>query len=237
MALRRTAGVSSPAARARPRGWSEHVRKDSAMPDAADQAQTHPEGARIRRFLEDGTDRMLDELREWVRIPSIAAQPEEAVDMQRSAHWLAGRLRELGLETRLLPTGDSAAVYGELLVDDSLPTVLVYSHHDVRHAKPEEWVETAPFEPVLRDGRLYGRGASDAKGQVIAHLWGLAAHLDAQESGRPAVNLKLLVEGEEEMGSPNLAELLEEHADLFSCDVVVFSDTLQWKGGNPAVVT
>jgi acetylornithine deacetylase/succinyl-diaminopimelate desuccinylase-like protein len=195
----------------------------------------HDPARRIRHHLD--RDRMLDELREWVRIPSIAAQPEHAPDLQRSARWLAGRLRDLGFEVRLLETGDAVAVFGERHVGDDLPTVLVYSHHDVRHAKPEEWLETSPFEPVERDGRLYGRGASDAKGQIVAHLHGLAAHLAAQESGEAAVNLKLLVEGEEEMGSPHLAELLSEEEGMFDCDVIVFSDTLQWKNGNPAVVT
>jgi acetylornithine deacetylase/succinyl-diaminopimelate desuccinylase-like protein len=205
---------------------------------ATDRSTVAPEtSSLIREFLEFNRDQVIDELREWVRIPSIAAQPEHAVDVERSAHWLAGRLRDRGFSTELYPTGETVAVFGELHVDDALPTVLVYSHHDVRHAKPEEWVETGPFEPVLREGRVYGRGASDAKGQVIAHLWGLSAHLDTGTSGKPAVNLKILVEGEEEMGSPHFAALLEEHADLMACDYIVFSDTLQWKEGNPAVVT
>jgi acetylornithine deacetylase/succinyl-diaminopimelate desuccinylase-like protein len=189
----------------------------------------------VKEFLRAHRNEIVDELKEWVRIPSIAALPEHADDVQRSARWLAGRLRALGFDTRLVPTGDSVAVLAERRVADDLPTVLVYSHHDVRHAKPQEWLETSPFEPVLRDGRLYGRGASDAKGQVLAHLWGLAAHL--QHRDEPAVNLVVLVEGEEEMGSPHFARLLEDEAEALACDCIVFSDTLQWKEGNPAVVT
>jgi len=188
-------------------------------------------------YLQHHRGVMLDRLAEWVRIPSVAADPERAVEVVRSAHWLAAEMRAHGLSTTLYPTGDSVAVYGEWLVDPALPTVLVYSHHDVRHAKPDEWSETDPFTPVLRDGRLYGRGASDAKGQVMAHLWGLAAHLHAPGRHSPAVNLKLLVEGEEESGSPHLSALLEQEKERFACDLVVFSDTLQWKEHAPAAVT
>ncbi|WP_108250010.1 M20/M25/M40 family metallo-hydrolase [Planctomonas deserti] len=193
---------------------------------------------RLDAFLRENYDTILEQLSAWVRIPSIAAQPEHAVDVARSAHWLAGALRELGVSMELIETGDAVAVFGELKAASAdAPTVLIYSHHDVRHAKPEEWVETSPFEPVLRDGRLYGRGASDAKGQIMAHLWGLRAHQLATGSEAPAVNLKFLIEGEEEMGSPHFEELLAEQPDRFACDVIVFSDTLQWKEGQPALVT
>lgn len=191
----------------------------------------------IPAFLEQNRERLIAELSEWVRIPSIAAEPHHAVDLERSAHWLAGAFRSIGLDTHLIHMGGTVAVVAEWIVDPNLPTVLVYSHHDVRDAKQEEWAETGPFVPVLRDGRLYGRGASDAKGQVLAHLWGLRAHLSASDSAVPALNLKFLVEGEEEMGSPHLADLLDDHSARFACDAVVFSDTLQWQEGEPAVVT
>ncbi|WP_260981139.1 M20/M25/M40 family metallo-hydrolase [Curtobacterium pusillum] len=191
----------------------------------------------VGRFLGDHRGTMLGQLEHWVRIPSVASQPERAIDVERSARWLAAAMREVGLTTEVLWAGPSPTVYGEWIVDPSLPTVLVYSHHDVRHAKPEEWVETEPFQPVLRDGRLYGRWASDAKGQVVAHLWGLRAHLDERGGLGPAVNLKYIVEGEEELGSSHFAALLDEERERLACDVVVFSDTIQWKNGNPAVVT
>jgi len=201
--------------------------------------------ADVARFLDAHRQELVTQLSEWVRVPSVSSQPDRAVDVERSAHWLAGAMRAVGLDTEILRAGPAPAVYAELLVDPGQPTVLVYSHHDVRHAKPEEWSETSPWEPVLRDGRLYGRGASDAKGQVLAHLWGLRAHL-AERNGshagpdgtaRPAVNLKFLVEGEEELGSSHFAALLDQERERLACDVVVFSDTLQWKAGNPAVVT
>jgi len=210
---------------------------NAMTPASVDTADASAEDG-VAAFLRRNHDAILAELSSWVRIPSIAAQPEHAIDLERSAHWLAGSLRELGVSTELLRTGDAVAVFGQLRAEsDDAPTVLVYSHHDVRHAKPEEWQETSPFDPVLRDGRLYGRGASDAKGQVLAHVWGLRAHQSSRGSNAPAVNLKFLIEGEEEMGSPHFAELLAEQGDKLACDVVVFSDTLQWKEGNPAVVT
>lgn len=191
----------------------------------------------VARFLAAATADVLRQLSEWVTIPSVASQPERALEVERSARWLAAAMRDVGLRTEVLWAGPSPTVYGETEQDPARPTVLVYSHHDVRHAKPEEWVETDPFRPVLRDGRLYGRGASDAKGQVIAHLWGLRAHLEERGDAGPAVNLKYLVEGEEELGSGHLADLLERERERLRADVVVFSDTIQWKEGNPAVVT
>lgn len=192
---------------------------------------------RLRAFLTDSAPATTDALAEWVSIPSVAADPDRTGDMLRSARWIAQEMRNAGLSSTVYQTGEAAAVYGEWIVDESLPTVLVYSHHDVRHAKAEEWSITSPFEPVVRDGRLYGRGASDAKGQVMAHLWGLRAHLAATGRDRPMVNLKFLVEGEEETGSPHLRQLLEDHRDEFACDVIVFSDTVQWTVDDPGVVT
>ncbi|WIB36117.1 M20/M25/M40 family metallo-hydrolase [Curtobacterium sp. MCJR17_043] len=191
----------------------------------------------VGRFLADNREEVLGQLEHWVRIPSVASQPERSIDVERSARWLAAAMREVGLTTDILWAGPSPTVVGEWIVDPAKPTVLVYSHHDVRHAKPEEWAETEPFQPVLRDGRLYGRGASDAKGQVVAHLWGLRAHLAGRGDAGPAVNLKYVVEGEEELGSTHFASLLDQEHERLSCDVVVFSDTLQWKDGDPAVVT
>ncbi|PZE75695.1 M20/M25/M40 family metallo-hydrolase [Curtobacterium sp. MCBD17_019] len=214
----------------------------SATNDTTDTASndiaiTDTDATEVVRFLAEHRQRVVDELSAWVAIPSVGALPERAIDVERSAHWLAGELRAIGFTTELLRAGPSVAVYAEWQVDPALPTVLVYSHHDVRDAKPEEWKETAPFAPVFRDGRLYGRGASDAKGQMIAHLWGLRAHLATRPGGLPAVNFRVIVEGEEELGSTHFADLIETHRDRFACDVVVFSDTLQWKQGNPAVVT
>ncbi|WP_309127346.1 M20/M25/M40 family metallo-hydrolase [Microbacterium sp.] len=192
----------------------------------------------IARFLDEHAPQIIERLSEWVRIPSVAADPERQVEVARSANWLAAEMREIGIAASVVKTGDAMAVLGEMrAADPGAPTVLVYSHHDVRHAKAEQWQQTEPFTPIVRGGRLYGRGASDAKGQVMAHLWGVRAHLAAIGADRPAVNVKFLVEGEEEIASPNLAALLDDHAADLACDAIVFSDTLQWRVDAPAPVT
>src|SRR4051812_46088596 len=137
--------------------------------------------------------------------PSVAGVPERETELLRSANWLAGVLRETGFPTVEVWKAEGApAVYAEWCAAPGAPTVLIYSHHDVRAAKDEQWEETTPFKAVVRDGYLYGRGSSDAKGQVLAHVWGLRAHLAAAGAGAPTVNIKMLVEGEEETGSAQL---------------------------------
>jgi acetylornithine deacetylase/succinyl-diaminopimelate desuccinylase-like protein len=192
----------------------------------------------IRDWLDGRRDDLLAELIGWVRIRSVMGPPEHDVDLRRSAQWLAGTLREVGFPTvEVWPTGGPPSVFAEWpATSPGAPTVLVYSHHDVRAAKDETWEQTPPFEPTLRDGRLYGRGASDAKGQVLAHLWGLRAWL-AKGHEAPPVTLKMLVEGEEEMGSPHLAELLDDRCDRLGADLVVYSDTMLWAADAPAVCT
>jgi acetylornithine deacetylase/succinyl-diaminopimelate desuccinylase-like protein len=189
----------------------------------------------VHAFLAEHLPQLVTELSAWVRIPSVAGSDRD-LDVLRSAHWLAGTLTDVGFpRVELWRAGDSPAVFAEWITDPSKPTALVYSHHDVRAVKDGNWEETAPFEPVERRGRLYGRGASDAKGQLIAHLWGLRAHLRDRDA--PAVNLKVIVEGEEELGSPNLAALLEDRRADLAADVVLFSDTVLWRAGAPAACT
>ncbi|XVS62210.1 M20/M25/M40 family metallo-hydrolase [Actinosynnema sp. CA-299493] len=202
-----------------------------------------PEGdgevtGRVRGYLAEHRDRVVEELIGWVRLRSVAGESEHDVDLTRSAKWLAGALREVGFPV-VEEWGATGwpAVYAEWCEAPGAPTVLVYSHHDVRAAKDWQWEETPPFEPTLRDGRLYGRGTSDAKGQVMAHLWGVRAHLATTGRTAPAVNLKFLVEGEEEAGSPHFAGVIEEHRDRLDADLVMFSDTLLWRADHPAICT
>lgn len=192
----------------------------------------------VQRFLEANLQTLLDRLADWVRIPSIAGVPERKHHLTRSAKWLAGELRDLGFPTTEIWEGaEGPAVFAEWPGAPGARTVLVYSHHDVRAVKEENWDETAPFGPVFRDGRLYGRGSSDAKGQIMAHIWGIRAHLHATRRSAPAVNLKFIVEGEEEAGSPGLRDLLEAHRSRLGADTVIFSDTLLWRADHPALCT
>lgn len=179
-------------------------------------------------------DDIAAELADWVAIPSVDGQPEHERDLDRSAQWLTDTLLELGfspVETH----GSPPLVFAELRSVPHAPTVLVYSHHDVRVAAPEGWA-SPPFEPVRCGRRLYGRGSSDAKGQVLAHLWALRALL-ANGHGAPPVNLVLLIDGEEETGSPHLDRLLSDLGDRVRADLVVLSDTMTWSSDRPAVCT
>ena len=168
----------------------------------------------VRAFVAEHRQQLVDELSEWLRIPSISADPDYAGEVSRSADWLAQRLLRAGFPTvEIWPTAGLPAVYAEWPSDDpDAPTVLVYGHHDVQPVDPVELWETAPFEPLVRatefGEELVGRGAIDDKGQVYFHLVGLAAHLATTGRTSPAVNLKLIVEGEEESGSLHFAELL-----------------------------
>jgi acetylornithine deacetylase/succinyl-diaminopimelate desuccinylase-like protein len=162
----------------------------------------------------------------------------------RSADWLAGHLRGIGFPVvEIWPTGESGApglpsVYAQWpAADPAAPAVLVYGHHDVQPVEPlAEWA-TDPFQPVERGQQLIGRGASDDKGQVLFHTLGLRACMSAAGLAAPPVTLKLLIEGEEESGSPNFAELLRRAADRLSCDVIVISDTTMWAADVPSMCT
>ena len=154
--------------------------------------------------------RFVRELAELVRYPSVSSDPGHRGDMHRCAAWLADHLSRIGFdEARVLDTGGHPAVCGHWLRAPGRPTVLVYGHYDVQPADPiREW-STPPFQPAVRGGRIYGRGAADDKGQFFAHL--KAAEALLRTGGMLPVNVKCLLEGEEEIGSPNLAAFLDSH--------------------------
>ncbi|MBW5424444.1 dipeptidase [Streptomyces sp. BG9H] len=193
----------------------------------------------VRTYIENHRAAFLKDLAEWLRIPSVSAQPDHDEDVRRSAEWLAGRLKETGFPTaEVWQTPGAPAVFAEWPSDDPhAPTVLVYGHHDVQPAAREDGWHTDPFEPVIDGNRLYARGAADDKGQVFFHTLGVRAHLAATGRTAPAVNLKLLVEGEEESGSPHFRELIEAHKDRIAADAVIVSDTGMWSQDTPTVCT
>lgn len=193
----------------------------------------------VRTYIAQHRVAFLDDLTEWLRIPSVSAQPDHAPDVRRSADWLAAKLKETGFPTaEVWHTPGAPAVYAEWpSADPGAPTVLVYGHHDVQPAAREDGWNSDPFEPVVRDDRLYARGAADDKGQVLFHTLGVRAHLAATGRTTPAVHLKLLIEGEEESGSPHFRALVEEHADRLAADAVIVSDTGMWSEDTPTVCT
>ncbi|MET9059887.1 dipeptidase [Streptomyces antibioticus] len=193
----------------------------------------------VRTFIGQHRAAFLDDLAEWLRIPSVSAQPDHAPDVRRSADWLAAKLQETGFPVvEVWPTAGAPAVYAEWPSDDpEAPTVLVYGHHDVQPAAVEDGWDSDPFEPVVRGNRLYARGAADDKGQVFFHTLGVRAHLAATGRTAPAVHLKLLIEGEEESSSPHFRALVEAHAERLAADAVIVSDTGMWSEDTPTVCT
>ncbi|MCQ4080250.1 dipeptidase [Streptomyces sp. RB6PN25] len=201
----------------------------------ADQA---PDTA-VRAYIDTHRAAFLDDLAAWLRIPSVSADPQRADDVRRSAEWLAAELSATGFPVvEVWETAGLPAVFAEWPSGDpDAPTVLVYGHHDVQPAAREDGWDSEPFEPVVRDGRMYGRGAADDKGQVFFHTLGVRAHLAATGRHAPAVNLKLIIEGEEESGSPHFGALIRERAARLACDTVIVSDTGMWAEDTPTVCT
>jgi acetylornithine deacetylase/succinyl-diaminopimelate desuccinylase-like protein len=196
----------------------------------------------VRQFVEAHAAEFFGSLSEWLAIPSISADPARHGDVARSAGWLQAFLAGTGFPTvEVWQTGEPGspglpAVFAEWPSGDpAAPVVLVYGHHDVQPVEPlEEW-ENPPFEPVQRDGLLFGRGASDDKGQVLFHALGVRASLANSGATAPPVTLKLLIEGEEESGSPHFADLLRARRERLACDVVVVSDTTMWAADVPSM--
>ncbi|WNE98723.1 M20/M25/M40 family metallo-hydrolase [Streptomyces luomodiensis] len=193
----------------------------------------------VRAYVDGHGAAFLDELSEWLRIPSVSADPARAEDVRRSAQWLRDHLAATGFPVaEIWDTPGAPAVFAEWPSGDpDALTVLVYGHHDVQPAHREDGWRTDPFEPVIEDGRLYARGAADDKGQVLFHTLGIRAHLAVTGRRAPAVNLKLLIEGEEESGSPHFPELIRSYAGRLACDVVIVSDTGMWSEDTPTVCT
>jgi acetylornithine deacetylase/succinyl-diaminopimelate desuccinylase-like protein len=173
-------------------------------------------------FAHKNRDRFLNDLKEVLAIPSISTSDDYKPEIIRAANWMADHLRGLGIENvELMPTGRHPLVYGEWLKRPGAPTVLVYGHYDVQPADPLELWETPPFEPGVRGDYLYARGSSDMKGQVLATLKAIEAAL---KSGQMPVNLKFMLEGEEEIGSESMAAFLPKHIERFRADFSVNPD-------------
>ena len=189
---------------------------------------------RLAPYVDAEHDRIVATLFDWLRIPSISAHPARAADVRASAALCAALLTEAGLEhVEVLETPGAPAVYGDWLhAGPDAPTALVYGHHDVQPADPLEHWTSPPFEPTIVDGECRARGAIDDKGQVLYEIE--AARGLLRTEGRLPLNLKFLVEGEEEVGSPNFERLLHQHAERLGCDVVVVSDTGMWAPDVPS---
>jgi len=186
-----------------------------------------------KEYQQQHKDRFLEELLELLRIPSISARSENKDDMIRCAESVKQHLLAAGADSvTIYPTAGHPVVYGEKLVHPSFPTVLVYGHYDVQPADPLELWHSGPFEPVIKDGKIFARGSADDKGQFFMHVKALETLV---QTNSLTTNIKFIIEGEEEIGSPNLAKFVKENKDLLKADVILISDTSMLSMENPSI--
>lgn len=186
-------------------------------------------------YLKEHQSRFLEELLEFLTIPSISSLPEHKKDIEVAAKWVANRIESAGLENiSILPTGGHPVVYGEWLNAKNKPTILVYGHFDTQPVDPIELWDSPPFEPVVKDGRVYARGASDDKGNMLVPILAIESLLKSQ--GELPVNVKVLFEGQEEIGSPQLPDFIRQNKDLLACDLVISADGTQWAEDQPSLL-
>jgi acetylornithine deacetylase/succinyl-diaminopimelate desuccinylase-like protein len=189
-----------------------------------------------QNFIEERKEKYVSELSDLLSIPSISSLSEHADDVRRAGEWVAERLRKAGMDAvEVMPTGGHPVVYGQWLNAPGKPTVLIYGHFDVQPADPLELWTTPPFEPDIRDERIYARGASDDKGNMLIPIIAVEALLCTD--GALPVNLKFLFEGQEEIGSPQLPEFLKINREVFGCDVILNADSGQWSEDQPSLLT
>jgi acetylornithine deacetylase/succinyl-diaminopimelate desuccinylase-like protein len=188
----------------------------------------------IRTYIEEHSPRFVEELLEYLRFPSVSTDPALAPEVTRCATWLMEHLQKIGVEAvEVHPTPGHPIVYAEHCKAPGKPTILIYGHYDVQPPDPlDEWV-SPPFEPEVRDGKIFARGATDDKGQLFAHIKGLEAWLATV--GELPVNIKLLIEGEEEVGSVNLDNWILANRERLACDAVVISDSPMFAPGLPSI--
>lgn len=185
-------------------------------------------------FIHVNRERYLEELKALLAIPSISALPEHAGDVRRCAEWCGEEMRRVGLQNvELVETPGNPIVYGEWLGAAGAPTILFYGHYDVQPVDPLDLWTTPPFEATVRDGEIFARGAADDKGQVFMHLKAIEAHI--KQNGRLPVNIKLILEGEEEVGSVNLDNFVKANTEKLKADVVVISDSAMFARGVPSI--
>src|ERR1700756_1125676 len=188
----------------------------------------------LTEYIDSKRDENLSELKEFLRIPSVSTKSEHKPDVERAAQWVAGKLRSAGLENiEIVPTKMHPLVYGESLRAPGKPTVLFYGHYDVQPAEPLELWTSPAFEPTVRDGNLFGRGTADDKGQVHIHMKALESL--QKVNGKFPINVKVLIEGEEEVGSVSLWDYVQKNKEKLKADALIVSDTSMLGKGVPSI--
>ena len=188
----------------------------------------------IIEYINKNNDRYIEELKAFLAIPSVSTKSENKSDMERCAKWLVDHLEKIGMESvKVFPTEGHPIVYADWLHAHGKPTILIYGHYDVQPPEPLELWESDPFTGSVRDGKIFARGTTDDKGQIMIHLKSMEAYLTTNSS--LPLNIKLILEGEEEIGSTHLEGFIKEHRDLLKADMVVISDTSMFAEGVPSV--
>lgn len=188
----------------------------------------------ILTYIDDNAERFVEELKSFLRIPSISADPAFNAETRRAAEFVADEARRIGLnQVQIFETPGHPIVYGEWMGAEGKPTVLIYGHYDVQPVDPVNLWTSPPFEPTVRGDEIFARGSVDDKGQVFLHFKSLESVM--RSNGALPVNVKILIEGEEEVGSPNLAPFIEAHRDLLKCDAVMISDTPMYDYDMPSI--
>src|SRR6187551_3895432 len=187
----------------------------------------------IKQYIESNQERFLSELFELLRIPSISADSKHKDDVRKAAEYVKASLKKLGADqVDLYETKGHPIVYGEKIIDPSLPTVLVYGHYDVQPADPINLWSSPPFEPVIKDGKIYARGSCDDKGQVYMHI---KAFEIMMKHNQRSCNIKFMIEGEEEIGSEHLGDFVKENKSKLKADVILISDTALISLDHPSI--
>ena len=186
-------------------------------------------------YINKNKDRFIEELKDFLRIPSISNNPDNKTDIEKCANWLSNHIKSIGFDkTEIYNTPGNPIVYAEhLKAGKDKPTILIYGHYAVQPVDPLELWSDPPFEPTIRDGKIFARGTTDDKGQLFIHLKSLETYLKNEKS--IPINIKILFEGEEEVGSTNLEKFLQDNRELLKCNIVVISDTAMYAKGLPSI--
>ncbi len=191
--------------------------------------------SKAKEYFEANKDRFLEELMELLRIPSVSADPAFKDDVFEAAEFVREKLEDAGADnTEICPTDGFPVVYGEKIIDPALPTVLVYGHYDVQPADPYDLWDSPPFEPVIKDGKIYARGACDDKGQMYMHIKAFEA---LWKTDSLPCNIKFMIEGEEEVGSDHLEPYIRDNCDRLKADIILISDTSMLANDTPSITT
>ncbi|MBI3786889.1 MAG: dipeptidase, partial [Ignavibacteriales bacterium] len=185
-------------------------------------------------YIDSNKDRYLSELKNFIAIPSVSSQSEHNADMQRCAEWVANQMKTIGMQNaQIMPTPGHPVVYSEWLGAPGKPTVLFYGHYDVQPVDPLNLWTSPPFEATIRGDQMFARGTADDKGQIFIHFKAVEACM--KNNGKLPINIKMLIEGEEEVGSANLDNFVKEHTELLKADLVLISDSSMFAKGVPSV--